>query len=362
MHAMSTAFDGHDWMPVLKGLDVIRIKPDAYHAELRPGSTLYGLNWLDFSPPPANQDAATWWAAYDALCWLSVLPRDKYAIETLLLAHSRLIQDTVMEKLQRAGLLQRERFAITSAGHKPKQADLGGAEVFQKTLYAVWNELLCLPEFTVDASQYDGPDDGPEITDLLAVHIYEAAKKAAERYVKALLRRRKRFATLDGENMPESPHADTPQKLLEEDRLHAKAMQVVEGLAQEDNERQIIEMKELRLSDAEIGRRLGMKTHTVNRTWHRLLERLEEKLGLMPGKVIERAKRKAEEPPPVQSAKEALDSPDGDTFDRLLGLLREGTLTEVEMAARLGWTRDQVEERLHAMREPGGKLPGNPRR
>lgn len=344
---MSTAFDNYDWTPILNTPEAFPPKPDAYHVEHRVGSVRYDLNWLDFSPPPANQDAATWWATYDALCWLSVLPSEKYSIETLLLAHSRLIQDVIMERLKRAGLLQRERFAVTLSDDKRKQADTGGAEVFQKTLCAVWKELLSLPEFNVDASQYDGPDDGPDITDLLAVHIYEAAKKAAERYVKALLRRRKRVPNIDWENTPESFHGDTPEKLLEDDRLHAKAMQGVEGLTDDEAEKQIIEMKELRLSDAEIGRRLGMQTHTVNRRWHRLLECLEERLGLMPGKVVERAKRKPDEPPSILL-------PGDDLFDRLLNSLREGTLTEVEMAARLGWTRDQLQARLHAMREAGG--------
>ena len=173
---MSTSFDNHDWTPILNAAEPFLPKPDAYHVERRPGSARYGLDWLDFSPPPANQDAATWWATYDALCWLSVLPTDKYSIETLLMAHSRLIQDVIMERLKRAGLLQRERFAVTFADDKRKQADTGGAEIFQKTLCAVWKELLSLPEFNVDVSQYDGPDDGPDITDLLAVHIYEAAK------------------------------------------------------------------------------------------------------------------------------------------------------------------------------------------
>ena len=348
---MSTSFDNHDWTPILNAAEPFLPKPDAYHVERRPGSARYGLDWLDFSPPPANQDAATWWATYDALCWLSVLPTDKYSIETLLLAHSRLIQDVIMEKLKRAGLLQRERFAVTLADDKRKQADTGGAEVFQKTLCAVWKELLSLPEFDVDVSQFDGPDDGPDITDLLAVHIYEAAKKAAERYVKALLRRRKRVPNIDWKNTPEEFDADTPEKLLEDDRLHAKAMQGVEGLTDDEAEKQIIEMKELRLSDAEIGRRLGMRTHTVNRRWHRLLNRLEERLGLMPGKIEERAKRKPDEPQP--SAEETHNLPGDDLFDRLLNSLREGTLTEVEMAARLGWTRDQLQSLLHTMREAG---------
>ena len=169
--------------------------------------------------------------------------------------------------------------------------------------------------------------------------------------MKALLRRRKRVPNIDWKNTPEEFRADTPEKPLEDDRLHAKAMQALEGLTDDEAEKQIIEMKELRLSDAEIGRRLGMRTHTVNRRWHRLLNRLEERLGLMPGKIEERAKRKPDEPQP--SAKETLNLPGDDLFDRLLTSLREGTLTEVEMAARLGWTRDQLQGRLHAMREAG---------
>jgi DNA-directed RNA polymerase specialized sigma24 family protein len=289
---MNTALDGLDWTLIWKTLDAFPPKPDAYHFEPRAGSTLYRLQWLDFSAPPANQDAATRWSTYDALCSLSAWPWDKYSAETILLGHARLIQKVVMEKLKGAGLLQRERFAVTFADGAYKKADLGGEEVFQQTLLVVHDELRHLPDFTVDESQLRGPDDGPGLTDLLALHIRAVAQRAADRFLKRLLRERKRSASLDWEKMPEPFHIQTPEKILEQRRLTARAVQAVKGLTGDEAERQIIEMKELRLSDAEIGRRLGWRTHTVNRTWHRLLDRLEERLGLLPGKVVERAKRK----------------------------------------------------------------------
>lgn len=291
---MSTDCDCYDWTPVRKLLDEIPHKRDIYHATFRAGSTLYRLEWLDFSAPPANQDGATWWSTYEALALLSAYPGATYPAETLLLAHARLIQDVVMNELKKRGLFQQERFAVTPADGTLKQADQGGAEIYQEALLAVHEELLHLPDFTRDETQYDDPNDGPDITDLLAAHIYAIAKKAAENAMKRLLRqrRRKQVKWPRYEIKPKRFDELPPEKEIEEKRLHAKAMQVVDGSLQDDTERQIAEMKELRMSDEAIAAQLGMRTHKVNRMWHRMLNRMEEKLGLMPVKIIRRAKRK----------------------------------------------------------------------
>jgi hypothetical protein len=106
------------------------------------------------------------------------------------------------------------------------------------------------------------------------------------------------------------------------------------------------------LSQKKMGEQLGLKRDQVQRRLRSIRKAMEADLEL-PHKG--QGKRKAKNPLPVHSAKEALvDVPDGDIFDRLLTEVRKGLLAEVEMAARLGWTRDQLQRRLYAMREANG--------
>jgi hypothetical protein len=110
------------------------------------------------------------------------------------------------------------------------------------------------------------------------------------------------------------------------------------------------------LTEEEMGEQVGLGRDEVQRRLQDIRRSMETDLELPHNG---QSKRAAKKPLPVLSVTEALlDSPDGDLFDRLLTQVRKGLLAEVQMAARLGWTRDQLQRRLHAMHETNGRCPG----
>ena len=144
-------------------------------------------------------------------------------------------------------------------------------------------------------------------------------------------------------------HEETP------DRIVAGKEALEHALASGDIfDRLLLTMKrENLLTEEAMGEQVGLDRDEVNRRLSRIREAMETDLELSHNG---QSKRAAKKPPPVLSINEALDWPGSDLFDQLLTLLRQGVLTEVEMAARLGWTRDQVQRRLQAMRGNGNLL------
>jgi len=109
--------------------------------------------------------------------------------------------------------------------------------------------------------------------------------------------------------------------------------------------------RENSLSEWKMGEQVGLSRDQVQRRLQGILGSMETDLELRHD-ADEQSKRVARKPLPVLSAKDAfLGLLDGDLIDQLLTQVRDRLLSLVEMAARLGWTRDQLERRLCAMRE-----------
>lgn len=243
--------------------------PDAFHTSYKTGDTIGTIQWLGPAPPTGKDER---WSVLDAHNWLYAYPSDRYAQETILLAHSQLIQKIA---LQQPGVM---------VGLEHQGKDTGGAEFFAiglaAVIDAVQSGLGTLEDFDAlggylgatarnAMSQARSADEG---------HLSYEDINAPDESENEI------YAPIDNER-PDEPLIDSEgwERVKTAVKLHCA----------EPHDPEIVELSLRRnLSQEDIGKRVGLSRDQVQRRITAILRCIEDTLGLPHAKTSKRRKRR----------------------------------------------------------------------
>ena len=338
------------------------------------GPTHCRIEWLVFDPnTPAGNESEDTWASVEQAYWMLPHP---LAAETMILAHvalaHRIVENTanvlypLAMHMEAKGNTSIAPDWFSMALLKMLQVVVGDCKRKSRHNHATRGLRRAGEKHGWDCWDVDVPKQiGKYLGGAIKYHLWQEFKqhqRARKHVVTYLLRRhpdRKAGRVAKGEidqqeiiNSDSGPcvafHTETPDRIVaEKEALDAACGDIFDRL--------LLLMKRDGATETQIGEELAMSRDQVQRRLQDIRDAIQGDLELPRNGQSKRAPKK---PLPVLSATEALlDSPDGDLFDRLLIQVRKGLLAEVQMAARLGWTRDQLQRRLHAMREANRRCP-----
>jgi DNA-directed RNA polymerase specialized sigma24 family protein len=255
---------------------------DAYHLLPKAGAVRYAIDENGTDAPPSTDH---WWAVYDAFCCLYARPGDKYAAETLVLAHGRMVRKIAYSVI--------DDFT-PSAGKKKKSLRTGVSieELVSAGIAATWKALQKACQIDNDI----GPDD-PDIMEQVASYLGTAAKNEMLAYVREMYSFEEfvdmnEFAVTN-EFVAQLSVSSAADVVIEQES-HARAENAVVLACKDDKDKAICQLRaDGRLSESEIGRRLDLSRDQVHRRIDKIQRLAEDELQLPHHG---REKRKSREP------------------------------------------------------------------